>query len=119
MCRILLVEDDKNIRTLLREFLVRNGYEILEASNGEEALDLYEMEKEKPDLVIIDYLLPSKNGLQVINELLQQKTQSNFLILSGYPNIVLDDFTNDTIRLKIKPIRLDALLSEIQTMIQT
>ena len=52
MCNILLVEDDVHIRTLFRKILISNGYEVIEASNGEEALRLYKELEEKPELTV-------------------------------------------------------------------
>ncbi|MCK5046041.1 MAG: response regulator [Candidatus Heimdallarchaeota archaeon] len=119
MGKILLVEDDNTIRTLFRKILVANGYEVIEATNGEEALRLYEELKEKPELIILDHLMPKKSGLEVTQELLKRYSHEKILIITGHPSIELDCFPNETIRLKLKPISVNDFLSEIQSMVQT
>lgn len=57
---ILIVDDDQLIRTLLRRSLETSGYQVLEASNGQQCLDLYE--QFQPDLVLLDCMMPIMNG---------------------------------------------------------
>jgi CheY-like chemotaxis protein len=118
MCNILLVEDDVNIRTLFRKILIANGYEVIEATDGEEALRLYEELEKKPELIILDHLMPKKSGLEVTQELLKQHKQQNILIITGHPSVDLNCFANETVKLKLKPISVVDFLSEIQGMIQ-
>src|SRR4051794_18953738 len=58
--RILVVEDEKDIVDLLIYNLTRNGYEVLSASNGNQAIDL--ATKELPDLIVLDLMLPGIDG---------------------------------------------------------
>ncbi|MBK5112962.1 MAG: response regulator [Candidatus Heimdallarchaeota archaeon] len=118
MGKILLVEDDINIRTLFRKILIANGYEVIEATNGEEALRLYEDLEEKPELIILDHLMPKKSGLEVTQELLKRYSHKNILIITGYPNIDLECFPKETVKLKLKPISVADFLSEIQSMVE-
>src|SRR5438876_2852727 len=60
--RILVVDDDPQIRRVLRTALVAQGYEAADARNGEEALE--RLQEEKPDLVILDVNMPRMNGLE-------------------------------------------------------
>ncbi len=62
--RILIVEDDSSSRKLLRDYLTAKGYDVLEAGEGEEAIDI--VVAEKPDLVLMDVLLPDINGLEAV-----------------------------------------------------
>jgi len=65
--RILVIDDDANIRGVLAEMLRNARYEVIEASNGEEGIRLY---REAPfDLVVTDLLMPEKDGLEVVMEL--------------------------------------------------
>ena len=59
--RILVVDDESRMRKLVRDFLVREGYEVLEAGDGEEALDLFYREKDIA-LIILDVMMPKRNG---------------------------------------------------------
>lgn len=62
--RILVVDDESRMRKLVRDFLVREGYEVLEAGDGEEALDLFYREKDIA-LIILDVMMPKRNGFEV------------------------------------------------------
>ena len=66
--KILVVDDESRMRKLVRDFLVKNHYEVVEASNGEEALDLF-FEKNDIDLVILDVMMPKVDGWQVCREI--------------------------------------------------
>lgn len=61
--RILIVEDEADLVTLLRYNLEKAGFEVIEACNGEEALTL--VEEEAPDLVVLDWMLPVMSGIEV------------------------------------------------------
>lgn len=65
--RILVVDDESRMRKLVRDFLVREGYEVLEAGDGEEALDLFYREKDIA-LIILDVMMPKRNGFEVCRE---------------------------------------------------
>src|ERR1041385_453373 len=60
--RILVVDDDPQIRRVLRTALVAQGYEAIDARNGEEAIE--RLSEEKPDLIILDVNMPRMNGLE-------------------------------------------------------
>ena len=62
MARILVVEDDLPVRTVIRRMLTAEGHDILEASNGEEAIEIFLTET--VDLIILDILMPVKEGLK-------------------------------------------------------
>ncbi len=81
MARILLIEDDESIRTLLQENLVRAGHEVTMAANGREGL-----ERHKPgafDLVITDLIMPEKEGIEVLQDLRVRDPQMKALAMSG------------------------------------
>ena len=65
--KILVCDDDKNICELLRLYLVKEGYSVCLAFNGDEAISVFE--KENPDLVLLDIMMPGKDGWQVCREL--------------------------------------------------
>lgn len=81
MGRIMIVEDDKSVRELLREILKRVGHEVVDAGNGKEAMDLY---KNSPaDLVITNILMPEKEGLETIQELRREDPDVKIIAISG------------------------------------
>ena len=66
--KILVVDDESRMRKLVRDFLVREGYTVLEAGDGMEAMDLFYEEKEIA-LVILDVMMPKIDGWQVCREI--------------------------------------------------
>ena len=72
MAKILVVDDEENIAETLKYNLVREGYEVTISGDGRRALDIAKLEK--PDLVILDLMLPSMNGLDVCRNLRQNST---------------------------------------------
>ena len=62
--KILVVDDESRMRKLVRDFLVREDYEVLEAGDGEEALDIFYKEKNIA-LIILDIMMPKINGWDV------------------------------------------------------
>ncbi len=73
MVNLLVVEDDRNQRNLIVEFLKTNGYGTFEAKNGQQALDV--MEKERVDLLISDIMMPEMDGFELV-ELIRSVDQT-------------------------------------------
>lgn len=71
--KVLVVDDEMRIRKLVRDFLVKQDYEVLEAGDGEEALDLFYQEKGIA-LIILDVMMPKMNGYQVCREIRESST---------------------------------------------
>jgi len=65
--KILIVEDDKFLRELIVKKLSSEGYEVPEAVNGEEGVK--KIEEEKPDLVLLDLILPGMDGFEVLTQI--------------------------------------------------
>ena len=66
--KILVVDDEERMRKLVRDFLTRKNYVVLEAGNGEDALDLFYAEKDL-SLIILDVMMPKLNGYEVLKEI--------------------------------------------------
>ena len=85
MKRILLVEDDKNVRRLLKEELNDDGYSITVASNGKEALSmLKKKDNEKPDLIILDLRMPKMDGFETMGHILKSRQDTPVIIHTAY-----------------------------------
>ncbi|HKN68003.1 MAG TPA: ATP-binding protein [Gemmatimonadaceae bacterium] len=82
--RILLVEDEPNVRRIARRILERNGYTVLEASNGVEALRLLERRQEPIALVLTDLVMPEMGGRELASKLRIVSPTSRVLFMSGY-----------------------------------
>jgi len=81
MKSILVVDDAPMIRELLKSVLEAEGFAVIEAADGEEAVRL--CHDNKIDLAIIDIFLPKKGGLQVMGELIKSDKQQKFIAISG------------------------------------
>ncbi len=67
MKKILFVEDEPNLQKSIKEVLVKEGFKLFKALDGEKGLEL--IKKEKPDLVLLDLILPKKDGFTVLEEM--------------------------------------------------
>ena len=81
MERVLVIDDDEQVRALLYEILDRAGFAVMEASNGEEGLKLYR--NQPADLVITDLIMPEKEGVETIMELRSQFPNARIIAISG------------------------------------
>ena len=80
MRKILIVEDDGNIRELLRLYLEREGYEITEAANGEEGVELWR--KINPDMILLDVMMPIMDGWQVC-KIIRKESKVPIIIMTA------------------------------------
>lgn|SRR5215475_11061047 len=81
---ILLVDDDADVRRLARSLLTEEGFEVIEASNGAEALEVASAYSRPIDLLLTDMIMPRLNGLLLAERLLQERTGIRVLYMSGY-----------------------------------
>jgi PAS domain S-box-containing protein len=84
---ILLVEDDQSLRKLILNSLIKNGYHVLEAANGVEALNIAEQVSGKIDLVLTDVVMPSMGGNQVADRISLLYPTVKVLYMSGYSDV--------------------------------
>jgi two-component system response regulator ResD len=84
--RILVVDDEPQIRSMLRTWLTRSGYEVSEAGDGKQAIDM--LRKESFDVVIADILMPEKDGLEVIMYLQRESPMTRCVAMSAPSNRV-------------------------------
>lgn len=78
---ILLVDDDKDFRKIYSRYLVEDGYEVLEAADGEQALRPAAIE---PDLILLDMRMPDINGLELLPKLRDRHPRSKIIVTSSY-----------------------------------
>lgn len=81
MTTILVIEDDSEYRTMLRDMLELDGYRVIEAEDGEVGLRLYQ--EKKPDLTITDLIMPNKEGIELIMDLRSEFPDAKIIATSG------------------------------------
>ncbi len=113
---ILVAEDDEMIRALLDSGLVNKGYDVIMATNGAEALELFKQHEARIDLVLLDMMMPELSGDQVLAAIRKRNPKIPCLIASGYSESqALNHWDEDEHTSFVsKPFRLQDLFSEIQ-----
>ncbi len=106
--KILIVEDDKALREMYQLRLSINGYDVLEASDGEEGLNT--AIKEKPDLVLLDIMMPKMSGMDVL-DILKSTPETKDI-----PIIVLTALTEESVKAKGLVYGAEDYLVKSQTM---
>jgi CheY-like chemotaxis protein len=81
MARILVIDDARFVRDVLRHFLEAAGHEVLEAEDGDQAIGIYQ--QQTPELVISDVIMPNKDGIETLRELRQINPQIKVIAISG------------------------------------
>ncbi|MCJ7587811.1 MAG: sigma-54 dependent transcriptional regulator [Candidatus Aminicenantes bacterium] len=84
--RIMIVDDEENIRKSLRMILEYEGYTVVEASSGEDALDMLAVQ-EMPDLILLDIMLPGKDGLSILQDLRRKPFAPDVIMISGQATV--------------------------------
>lgn len=80
---ILTIEDNPELQTVYMQMLGSHGYKVIQAMDGEEGLEL--ARKKKPDLIVLDILLPKKNGFEVLEQLKAKAVTASIpVIISSY-----------------------------------
>ena len=80
---ILVVDDESRIRKLIKDFLHQEDYNVIEAEDGEDALNVYEENKNKIDLIILDVMMPKFDGWSVLRKIRQDNTQLPIIMLTA------------------------------------
>jgi DNA-binding response OmpR family regulator len=116
MKKILLAEDEFRMRKLIKDYLQKYGYQLVEAEDGEQALELYI--KEKPDLVVADWMMPNMDGIELCHEIKQMGITPVIMLtakseekdeLEGL-KFGADDYIRKPFSPKILMARIEALL---------
>lgn len=113
--RILLVDDDEDLRRLLRATVEINDYELLEAADGVRALELFD--EHAPELVVLDWHLPGRPGNEVLAELKRATPMPRVLVLTAHARAADDAREADAFL--TKPFSPLELLEEIDRLLDS
>ena len=115
--KILVADDESRMRKLIKDYLVREDYEVIEAENGEQALDMFYMDSEIA-LIILDVMMPKVDGFAVLKEIRETSSIPVLMLTAkGEENDVLngfelgaDEYINKPFSPKILMARVNAVL---------
>lgn len=117
---ILLAEDDASVRKMVATILSVSGYKVVEAVDGEDAILKFQEHQDEIDLVILDVVMPKKNGRQVHEWIRERKSGVKFLFTSGHTKNIIDEkgFSEEGISFISKPAHPNDLLNKIREVLQ-
>lgn len=117
---ILLVEDEDMLRRLARLTLTSYGYRVVEASNGEEAIEISAKHEGEIDLLLTDVIMPGMNGRELSNRLLESRPTLRVLFMSGYTDdaIVHQGVLDESANFIQKPFAPDALAQRVREVLE-
>ena len=116
---ILIVDDEARMRKLIKDFLVAKNFKIIEAKDGEEALDVFELNKEKINLVLLDVMMPKIDGWTVLRKIRQESKVPVIMLtargeeqdeLFGF-ELGVDEYISKPFSPKILVARIQAILN--------
>ncbi len=115
MANILIIDDEPTLRMLMKNFLIRDGHSVAEASNGDDGVAL--VKKSLPDLILLDVVMPGKNGYQVSMELKADKNTATIpiILVTGTSQVAENGVkmeTNSDYKLA-KPFGKDELITTV------
>ena len=116
MKKILLVEDNEMNKDMLSRRLIKKGYEVVFAMDGQEAIDM--AQSETPDVILMDMGLPIKDGLQATKEIKENSNTANIPVIALTANAMAEHrqqaLDGGCDEYETKPVRLPSLLEKIE-----
>lgn len=116
---ILVVDDESRMRKLIKDFLMKKNYNILEAEDGEVALKVYEENKEKINLILLDVMMPKLDGWSVLRQIRQENKNLPIVMLTARAEeqdelfgfeLGVDEYITKPFSPKILVARVEAIL---------
>ena len=120
MPRILVIDDDQQVRTMIKLTLERDGYDVTEAGDGSEAVEIYR--QHEFDLVITDIVMPGKEGIETIMEMKACDPEARIIAISGGGRINPEDYLSWARRFGVartftKPVDRTELLGAVRELV--
>jgi two-component system cell cycle sensor histidine kinase/response regulator CckA len=116
---ILLVEDEDAVRMFGARALRNKGYKVLEAQNGEAALDVVNGTASNIDLIVSDVVMPGMDGYTLVRQLREQMPEVKVILMSGYAEDAFQDQidNDDTLHFLPKPFTLKTLVGKVKEIL--
>jgi len=116
---ILIAEDNRSVRELTREVLRKAGYRMIEAVDGQEAIERFTEFSHVIDLSILDVVMPKRNGKQVYDEIIMVRPDAKVLFVSGYAADVITDkgIQDESLEYLPKPVSPTLLLKKVRELL--
>ncbi|MDI6917883.1 MAG: response regulator [Thermoplasmatales archaeon] len=113
---ILVVDDDAGVQKMFKDVLESYDYRVVQATSGEEALEKYR--ESKPDIVIMDILMPGMDGVKTTKKLLNQDKNAKIVVVTavGKPGLEKSCIKAGAKAFIKKPFKIDQLLKTIQNI---
>ena len=111
---ILLVEDEPAVRQLFAQALMRAGYRVYEARNGEEAVKLFDQHGDSIDLLLTDMRMPYMGGAELAQQLRSRRGSLKLICISGYPGTLSGELPGDYLA---KPFSREDLLNKVREVL--
>ena len=116
---ILIVEDDRDVRYVLRTILEGQGYTVIEAMDGDDAIKTYREYQEDIDLTILDVVMPGRNGNEILDDIARIDPSAKAIFVSGYTGDVVIDkgIQSENVDFLQKPLSIEALLAKVREVL--
>ena len=116
---ILLAEDNSDVRGLAKEILTNNGYAVIEAADGDDAIRRFMQHSDEIDLLLLDVVMPGKNGKEVYGKIRKVKPDVKALFMSGYTGDVINikGISDDTTDYIAKPLTPNEMLKKVREVL--
>lgn len=117
MRKVLIADDSYFIRKILRDMLVKNGFNVIgEAENGFEVVKKYVTLK--PDIVTLDIVMPEKNGIKVLQEIIALDANAKIVIMTatGHGELVKEAISNGAKDFIIMPFKEDMVIQRLNNL---
>jgi PAS domain S-box-containing protein len=117
---ILLVEDDSAVRDAAKRMLTRGGFTVLEATNGAEAVELWDRDADTIDVVLTDVVMPAMGGADMVRTLRKRRPGVRVVFMSGYTqgSLEISDEDQGATRFLAKPFSADQLIGTLKHLLQ-
>jgi signal transduction histidine kinase/CheY-like chemotaxis protein len=115
---ILLIEDDKDVRNLLKEMLGSFGYDVIEAVDGIDGVEKFRDHQNEIHLLLTDIMMPRKNGKEAYNDIKKIKGEIKVIFISGYSAAATKELLDEGLIFLAKPVSPRELLVKIREALE-